>query len=73
MGVVVVERVELVKAHRKGKGGKGREEVGEEGNCQPGLKLFSIRANNCSSLEHVLERIQLRTSQLIMNNGPKLP
>lgn len=46
MGVGGGEREELVKAHRKGRGRKGREEVGEGRKTQPGLKLFSIRANN---------------------------
>lgn len=36
MGVGGGEREELVKAHRKGKGGKGREEVGEEGKHSQG-------------------------------------
>ena len=46
LGVGGGEREELVKANRKGRRGKGREEVGEGRKTQPWLKLFRIRANN---------------------------
>lgn len=69
-GVVDIER--WCGAHTEGQGREGKGRSGRRRKTQPGLKLFSIRANNFVLPQEMCVSIVM-TMSVDHNNGPELP